>query len=190
MIAPIAPAPTAQKNDFADMVTLLEQLTEAENSLGKLTAEMNVDYLAHVRLNSDTYKRLQTTISTVNAALQVIAERNPQWFEEKKTLTTPYGEVKRTTSTSIVIADPAVSITLIKAAGRADDFLAVTTTIRKEAIETLSDGELAKYGIKRVTEHNYKPEAASVDLGKAVKQAEKSDKAAAKTAKKAKEGAL
>lgn len=183
----IAPAPAAQPKDFADMVTLLEKLTETENALGQLTSEMNVDYLAHVRLNSDRYKELQTAIGAVDAALKVIGERNPQWFEEKKTLTTPYGTLKRTTSISLEIADPAVSITLIKAAKREEDFLDVKTTIRKEAMENLTDEELAKFGIKRVTEHNFKPEPATIDLGKAVKAADKSAAAAAKTAKKARE---
>jgi len=180
-----APAPAGLKNDFGDLVNLLDQLTDAENDLSKLNTQLNVEHLANVRLHTDTYKRLQSLIGETEAAIQVIAARNPQWFEEKKTVETPYGVVKRTSSTSLVIADEAVTITLIEAAGRAGDFVVTTKTISREALEKLDDDELKKYGVRRETKHNYKPEAAALDLGKAVKQAEKSDKAAKKTAKSA-----
>ncbi|MBX3736708.1 MAG: hypothetical protein KF715_08470 [Candidatus Didemnitutus sp.] len=42
--------------------------------------------------------------------------------------------------------------------------------------------------MKRVVTNNYKAAPAGVDLGKAVKAAEKSEKAAAKAAKKAEKG--
>jgi hypothetical protein len=188
MNSPIAPAPTALKEDFGALVNLLADLTDAANDLQKLEASLNQDHLAAVRLHVDRYKELQTRIGQAEAALAVVAQRNPQWFEEKKTLATPYGQVKRTTSTALVIADEAATIALIRAAKREEDFLEIKTAIRKEALETLEDAELRKYGVRRETTHNFKPEPASVDLGKAVKAAEKTDKAANKTAKKAAAG--
>lgn len=180
-----APAPAALKKDFDDLINLLDQLTDAENSINKLNGSLNDTHLANVRIHSEEYKQLQTTIGNAKAAIEVIAARNPQWFEEKKTLETPFGLVKRTSSTSLVIADEGVTITLINAAGRASDFLKTTTTISRETLEKLSDEELKKYGVARVTEYNFKPEAASVDLGKSVKAADKSAAAAAKAARKA-----
>lgn len=182
-IATVAALP----GDFADLVNLLNKLTEAKNSLGDLNQRLNAQHLETVRNYSDEYKRLQTEIGAAEAAILVLAERNPQWFEEKKTLTTPFGEVKRTTSTSLVIPDEAVTITLIRAAKREADFLVVTTDISREALEKLDDAELAKYGVSRKTEHNFKPDGATVDLGKSVKAAEKSAAATAKAAKKAKQ---
>ena len=183
-ITAIAVSP-ALKKDFEDLVNLLDRLTDVENDLAKLNASLNADHLANVRLHTDTYKHLQATAGEVKAAIEVIAARNPQWFEEKKTLETPYGLVKRTSSTSLVIPDEGVTITLIKAAGRDADFLKTTTAISREGLEKLSDEELKKYGVSRLTEYNFKPEPAGIDLGKSVKAAEKSDKAAAKAAKKA-----
>lgn len=180
------PVLAALPGDFADLVNLLNALSEAQNQISHLNQNLNTEYLETVKGYSDEYKVLQTDISAAMAAIEVIAARNPQWFEEKKTIATPFGEVKRTTSTSLVIPDEAVTITLIRAARRADDFLVTTTAISKEALEKLSDEELARYGVSRKTEHNYKPEGAKVDLGKSVKAAEKSAAAAAKTAKKAK----
>jgi chromosome segregation ATPase len=188
MSAPVlAPAPTAKPTDFADLVSLLEKLSEVSNELAALEAQLNTNHLANVRLHTDSYKALQTQIGEIQAAIQVLAERNPQWYEKKKSVETPYGLVKRTTSTKLVIPDEAVSVTLIAAAGRADDFLVTNTTIRREVIELLGDEELKKFGISRSTTHNFNPEPASVDLGKPVKAAEKSDKAAAKTVKKTRE---
>lgn len=180
-----APAPTAQKEDFASLVNLLDRLSFAQNQITKLEQTLNSQHLETVRGHMPVYKELQTTLGECEAAIAVIAERNPQWFDDKKTVATPYGEVKRTSSTKLVVADPTVSMTLVKAAGREADFIRKIEQLNLEALENLEDAELAKFGIKRVTTHNYKPGAASVDLGKAVKSAEKSDKAAAKAAKKA-----
>lgn len=180
-----APLPTAKPSDFADMVNLLEQLSTNSIALGKLEAKLNAENLSTVREYSGEYKQLQTELSQVEAALAVIAERNPQWFAEKKTITTPFGEVKRTTSTKLEIADETATIALIRAAKRSDDFLVVTTTLNREALEKLEDDELRKFGVRRNVTHNFNPAPASVDLGKAVKAAEKSDRAAAKAAKAA-----
>jgi hypothetical protein len=180
-----APAPSAQKDDFASLVNLLERFTHAQNQLARLQQTIDSQYLETVRGHMPVYKELQTTISECQASIAVIAARNPQWFEEKKTVGTPYGDVKRTSATRLQIADEAVTIALIKAAKREEDFVKVTETLSLEALEKLEDEQLRKFGITRVTEHNFKPAPASVDLGKAVKSAEKSDKAAAKAAKKA-----
>ena len=179
------PALAALPGDFADLVNLLNALSVAENKISHLNQNLNAQHLETLKGYADEYKTLQSDISATRAAIEVIAARNPQWFEEKKTLITPFGEVKRTTSTSLIIPDEAVTITLIRAAKREEDFLVTTTAISKEALEKLEDAELAKYGVSRKTEHNFKPEGASVDLGKSVKAAEKSAKATAKTAKKA-----
>lgn len=177
--------PPAPKNDYSDLVNLFDVYTTAENDIRALEAELNASHLGNVRLHIDRYKTLATTLGETKAAIEVIAARNPQWFAERQTLESPFGEVKRTSSTSLVIADEAVTIALIEHAGRGADFLRKETRVNREALEALSDEQLAKYGVARKTEHNYKVAAAKVDLGKAVKAAEKSDKAASKTAKKA-----
>jgi|GEM_PF-2203627 len=185
MITPIAPSPAAKPTDFADLVALLDKLTSATNQLDKLQQTLDAQHLDSVRGHMPAYKEIQQAIGECEAAIQVIAERNPQWFADKKSVGTPVGEVKRTTSISLSIADPEITKTLIKAAGRAADFIRVSEDLRVEVLETLADEELGKLGVKRITEHNYKVAAAGISLGKAVKAAEKSEKAAAKTAKKA-----
>lgn len=177
--------PAAKPTDFADLVNLLQQLTETTAALRKLEGKVTARYIDTVTDSVDEYKALQTKLSETEASLAVIAERNPQWYSEKKTVETPFGEVKRTSSTVLVIADEAATIALIRAANRSEDFLRVTTTVNREALESLEDDALAKLGVSRSTTYNFKPAAAKVDLGKAVKAAEKSNKATDKTARAA-----
>lgn len=178
-------APTAKPSDFADLVNLLQQLTETTAALRKLEGKVTARYIDTVTDSVEEYKALQTKLGEAEAALAVIAERNPQWYAEKSNVSTPFGEVKRTSATELVIADEAATIVLIRAANRSEDFLRVTTTVNREALEKLEDDALTKFGVSRKTTYNFKPSAAKVDLGKAVKAAEKTAKAAAKTAKTA-----
>lgn len=181
----IAPLPSARPTDFADLVNLLTALTKSENNLALLQQVLDKQHLETVQGHMEAYKEIQTLIGECEAAIKVIAARNPQWFEEKKTVATPFGELKRTTAISLEIPDEEITMTLIRGAGHADKFIKSVHTISKEALEVLDDEELKKFGVKRVTEHNYKAAAATVNLGKAVKAAEKSAKAAKKTVEKA-----
>jgi hypothetical protein len=181
----IAPTPAARPSDFADLVNLFAALTKSENNLARLQQVLDSQHLETVQGHMEAYKEIQTLIGECEAAIKVIAARNPQWFEDKKSIAMPVGELKRTTSTSIEIADEEITMTLIRNAGRAAEFIKTSHVISKEALELLKDEDLKKFGVKRVVEHNYKCAPASVDLGKAVKAADKSAKAAAKTAKAA-----
>lgn len=181
----LAPSSTARPTDFGDVVALLATLSQAEVNLAKLQQTVDADHLEAVRGHLPVYKEIQATIGDCQAALELIAARNPQWFEDKKSIATPVGELKRTTSTTIEVADPGVTMTLIKAAKREGDFIKVTEELRLEVLQTLNDEQLQKLGVKRVVTHNFKIAPIEVKLGKAVKAAEKSAKAAAATAKKA-----
>ncbi len=180
----IAPTPAGKPDDFASLVNLLEALTAAENNLTKLQQTLDSQHLETVRGHLPAYKELQTKVGEFEAAIEVIVTRNPQWFADKQNLATPVGAVKRTSSTKLEVADPTVTITLIKAHKRDADFIRTTEELRLEVLEGLDDEQLAKLGIKRVTTHNFKTAPKVVDLGKAVKAADKTDKAATKTAKK------
>lgn len=180
----IAPTPAARPQDFADLVNLLAALTKSQNNLAHLEQVLNRQHLETVNGHMDAYKEIQTLIGECEAAIRVIAQRNPQWFEDKKSVPTPYGTLKRTTSTSLQIPDEEITMTLIRGANLAEKYIKTTHTLSRESLELLDDEELKKFGIKRVTEHNFNPEPAKVNLGKAVKAAEKSAKTAKKTAEK------
>lgn len=171
--------------DFEAIINLLAVLGEANRQLHELQAEIEVAYVALVDARRERYAKLQATVTETEAALEVIARRNPAWFSDKKSIATPYGKVKFTASSEIVAANEEVSIKLIKAFGREKEFLRQIDELDKEALKNLGDTELAQFGLVRKPKENLKVETQVVDLGKAVKAAEKSERAAAKTAKKA-----
>lgn len=181
-VATIAPAKPA---DFNDVINLLAVLGAANRDLASLEAIVATGYAAIVDEHRGLYAKLQSTVSETEAALEAIARRNPSWFGEKKNVTTPYGVVKFTSSSELVIADENVSVQLINALGDGKRFLRTVQVLDKEALDKLSDTELLRFAIVRKAKENFKVSTEVVDLGKAVKSAEKSEKATTKTARKA-----
>lgn len=178
----------SRKGDFEAVVNLLEVLGEANRQLTALTATIETGYVDLVKPHRELYAKLQGTITETEAALEVIARRNQQWFEDKKSIATPFGGVKFKQSTSLEVADEGISVQLITALcsqADADKYLRKVTVLNKEALEELTTAELARFGITRKVKENFSADTGVVDLGKAVKAADRSDKAAAKTAKKA-----
>lgn len=174
--------------DFENVINLLAVLGEANRQLAELEREIEAGYVALVAPHRERYAKLQATIGETEAALEVISRRNQQWFTETKNIKTPYGTVKFTSSSELVVADEGIAVQLIKALAGKDgeeQLLRTVQVLNREALEKLPDGELARYAILRKSKENFKVGTDIVDLGKAVKAADKSDKAAAKTAKKA-----
>lgn len=174
--------------DFESVVNLLAVLGEANRQLDALTREIETGYIELVKPKREHYAKLQGTITETEAALEVIARRNPQWFAEKKSVTTPFGGVKFTASRELIVADEGISVQLIRAlagAEGAEKYLRTVQVLNKEALEDLDDAALARFGIVRKQKENFGASTEVVNLGKAVKAADKSDKAAAKAAKSA-----
>lgn len=192
MIATTTPAVAAagpQPGDFAATVDLLSTLGAAERELRLLTARIEQGYVALVDAHRVEYARLQAKVAEAEAALETLARRNPQWFEKKKTVGTPYGAVKFVTSTELVAADEDISVQLIMSLGGKagiEKYLRTVQVLNREALAELSDTELARFGLVRKQKQNFSADTEVVDLGKAVKAIEKTEATAAKAAKKAK----
>ncbi len=173
-----------QKGDFESAINLLNVLGDARRELGQLTSEIETGYLALVTEKRDTYAKIQSTVSEAEAALEVIARRNQGWFADKKSVTTPYGSVKFKASSEIVVPNEEASVVLVRKAKRSE-LLRVTIELNREALQELPDEELAKFGIVRRAKENLTVDTEVIDLGKAVKAADKTTANAAKAAKKA-----
>jgi hypothetical protein len=174
--------------DFDAIVDLLCVLGEANRQLAALTSEIEAGYVALVMPHRERYAKLQSTVTETEAALEVIARRNPQWFADKKSAATPFGTVKFQSSKELVVVDESISVQLVLALGGrdgAEKYLRTVQVLNKEALTDLPDAELAKFGIGRKAKENFSVSTEVVNLGKAVKAAERTDKAAAKAAKKA-----
>ncbi len=173
-----------QKGDFESAINLLNVLGDARRELAQLTSEIETGYLALVTEKRDTYAKIQSTVSEAEAALEVIARRNQGWFADKKSVTTPYGSVKFKASSEIVVPNEEASVVLVRKAKRSE-LLRVTIELNREALQELPDEELAKFGIVRRAKENLTVDTEVIDLGKAVKAADKTNANAAKAAKKA-----
>lgn len=157
--------------DYENLVKLLAILSEATARQTALEAQFNQEYLDAIDGHLAEYAANQKALSDAEAAIVLIAERNPGWFIKPRTVTTPYGSVKSTSSRKLDAPSESASIRLIKAAGREAEFVRVVEELDREALEKLTDDELAEFGILRKPTETVKVTPATVDLGEAVKAA-------------------
>lgn len=173
--------PAARADQYKDLVDCLAILTEMTNRLTKLETEMQDEFIDLMDGRRKEYTDLQGGIAKAEQTIRDIATLNPQWFEDSKTVTTPYGAVQSRKTTSLEVANEEVTIALLQQLG-ADSapFLRVETTLNLEALESLPDSELARIRVKRVTTEKITAKPGKVNLGKAAKAAEKKAAASAK----------
>ncbi|MDB6125477.1 MAG: hypothetical protein JWQ71_4470 [Pedosphaera sp.] len=161
-------------NEFANMVSLLAVYSEASNRLEELQSEINREFLESVDEHQTEYAGLQETLTRTEAALEAVALTHPAWFQTKKSIKTPYGTL--TTSKKLHVPNEEVTLVLLEAESKADakfqvgHFIRNTPELNLEALEKLDDDMLARLRIHRVTDQNFKVDAAKVDMGKAVKE--------------------
>lgn len=156
--------------DYKNLVDLLAIFSEATARQNALAAQLNQEYLDKVDEHKPEYTENQEKLSQAEAAIDALVELHPEWFEKKKTLTTPYGGVKISTGKKIVATSEEASMRLIRAAKKADEFIRTKDELDREALEDLTDEELSKYGLVRQNTVTVKIIAAEVELGEAVKE--------------------
>jgi Bacteriophage Mu Gam like protein len=174
--------PTDSAKHYKSLVDCQAIHTEATNRLAKLEATLLDDYLTSVDALRKDYTNLQEAISKSEAAIRDIALMHPEWFAEVKTVTTPYGSVQSRSGTKLEVGNEEVTIALITQLGPdAAPFLRQEITLNLEALESLSDDELGRIRVKRVSSESLVIKPTKPNLGKAaaaaVKKAEKAEKA-------------
>lgn len=154
--------------------------TECTNRLAKLDAEMQEEFVDLMDARKAEYIKLQTQLAKADQTITDIAILNPQWFEDAKTVTTPYGKVQSRKVTTLEVPNEEVTIALLQQLGKeSEPFLRIKVELNLEALETLPVEELARIRINRITREAIKATPAKVNLGKAAKAAAKKAKAAA-----------
>jgi phage host-nuclease inhibitor protein Gam len=172
----------SKTDHYKDLVDNLSILLDASNRLTALTTQINQGYLELVDEHREEYAYLQETISKVEVSIEALAILNPQWFAEKKTVTTPYGSVTSRKSSELEVPNEEVSIVLLEQLGaESAAFIRTKKELNLEALEQLSDDELARIRIKRVAEEKITAKPAALDMGKAAKAVEKQRAKAATT---------
>ncbi len=118
---------------------------------------------------------LQERQGALEGQIELIVRQHPEWFEKRKSIVTPGGTVKLTSTTSLEVANEELSITLLEthfgSENECEAYLRRKTTLNLEALEQLDDTDLKRLKIRRVTADKFSVTPAKVNLGKAVAKA-------------------
>jgi hypothetical protein len=157
--------------DYQELTASLAEYTAASNALAAIEAEFQA---AITDLIAECYRQdfatLQAELTEVEARIEVLAIRHPEWFARAKTLRTPFGSVASRSTTKLDVPNEEATIALLELRGEAArPFLRQRTYLSLEALEALEDHELHQLKVARVTTEKITISPARVDLGKAIK---------------------
>ena len=168
---------TTDTPDFQNLVNLLAVYSEASNRLAELQADVNRQTLELIDEHKPEYAALQETLAKSEASLEMISREHPEWFGPRaKSLKTPYGIVKFHASTKLEIPNEEATLLLIERELERDpefpkDAIRTSQALNLEALERLDDSTLKRLRVTRVPNDNFSVKPATIDLGKAVKDA-------------------
>ena len=163
---------------YQNLIEFLAILSDTTDDLNLLQTELNKAERELIDEHRDKLVEYHERIAKAELAIEQICRAHPDWFEKVKTLKTPYGQCSFRKSSELNAPSEDASISLIKASGRAKDFLRTSEELDLEALEKLSDAELAAFGIIRREERKFSVKPARVDVGKAAVEAAKEVKVA------------
>lgn len=169
--------PNPDNITYSNLVDLLSIHADAANRLAEINADLQHSFLLLVDEHKDDFAKLQQILTDTEASIIAIAQANPQWFAQAKTVKTPYGSVHSRSTTSLSVPNEEATVLLIeKHFTNPEEFIRTTKTLNLEALEQLDEADLRTIRVKRVREESITVKASKVDLGKAVKDAEKTTK--------------
>lgn len=166
--------------DFKNMCDLLGVFSEGTAQLKAMQGEMDSMLLSLIDDKKSEYATLQKAVTEAETGLEVIALRHPEWFTEKRSIKTPFGTVKFSRSTVLEIKNEELTIELVRSQLVSNSekpleteaqFIRQVEALDREALEKLDDDALKRLKVRRVAKDNFSVVAATIDLGKAVKQA-------------------
>lgn len=166
---------TNLSQDYKNLIDLLAVYSEGKRRVAALELDAQEEFTGIVDGVRSAYAEAQLAVTQSEAAIKLIVLQHPEWFEEKKTVKTPYGQVQTRTTTKLEVPNEEASILLIERQGEEAEasFTHTKKSLNLEALEKLSDAQLKAYRITRVTDESVTVKEASLDLGKAVKSASK-----------------
>jgi len=165
-----------EAHDYTNLVNLLAVYSETDNRMGALQTSAQAEFLELIDGNKAEYAQLQQLLGETEGSLETLALAHPEWFpKDRKSIKTPYGTVKLTSTSKLDVANEEATIILIEGAGdeAREKFLRTKTELNLEALEALSDAELKPFRIKRIQSQSFSVTPAKLDMGKAVKDADK-----------------
>lgn len=159
-------------DDYTVLTEELNQFTRVSNQLAVVESNFQA---ALADLIGECYREdfatLQAELTEVEARIETLAIRHPEWFAKTKTIKTPFGSVASRSSTKIDVPNEEATIALLELRGDpAKPFLRERKYLSIESLEALDDAELRILKCQRVTSEKITITAAKVDLGKALKK--------------------
>lgn len=166
-----------QTDDYTKLTEELARYTKLSNALSRIEADFQD---AITQLIGDVYQKefstAQAELSDVEARIELLAIKHPEWFAKAKTIKTPFGTVASRSTTKIEVPNEEATIALLELRGQeAEPFLRTRKYLSIESLEALDDGELSRLKARRVTTEKITISPAKVDLGKAIKKAAAKD---------------
>lgn len=164
-----------QTDDYTKLTEELSRYTKLANALTRIEADFQD---AITQLIGDVYQTefsaAQAELSDVEARIELLALKHPEWFAKTKTIKTPFGTVASRSTTKVEVPNEEATIALLELRGQeSEPFLRTRKYLSIESLEALDDGELARLKARRVTTEKITISPAKVDLGKAIKKAAK-----------------
>lgn len=173
MISNIDQTAAGTSQDFARLAELQQLHSKDTNSLELLEVKMNELALRSSSAFATDYVILQEALAARDTEIKALFARHPEWCADSKSVKTPFGEVAQRTVTELEVPNPAMTVALIEAkfAEAAGDYLRVEKSPNIEALESLSNDELVKLGVQRVSTERVTVKPAKVSVAKTVKAA-------------------
>ena len=170
---PQAPAKTttaAVDDDYQTVARLIAEHAEASLLLSQMQQVIDTNLLATASAIRPEHITLQSQIALVEDRLETLVRRHPEWFLKRKSLVTPCGTVKLTSTSKLEAQNDELSVALIERyyPEIGELYLRRSTELNLEALAALSDAELERLKIRRVQGENFTVTPAKVNLGKAV----------------------
>jgi hypothetical protein len=162
-----------QTDDYTTLTNELSRYTKLSNALSRIEADFQ-DAITELigEVFRDEFAETQSELAEVEARIELLAIRHPEWFAKTKTLKTPFGTVASRSTTKLDVPNEEATIALLEIRGDAGKpFLRERKYLSIESLEALDDAELKRLKCQRVTSEKITISAAKVDLGKAVKKA-------------------
>lgn len=166
---------------YKNLVDLLAVYSECAARLASLKGIADAALLETVDEHRADFADAQGAMDAAEKAIREIVAAHPEWLDGR-TIATPYGKIRLTKTTKLVVANPDATIALIRVYAARDRleekaFIRVVEEPNLETLATLDDGLLAKLGISRVVADSIKVSPAEIDMGKATKATKETKRA-------------
>lgn len=164
-----------QTESYHKLTEELGAYTRLSNQLAEIEARFQAAITELIsECYRDEFQELTEQLQAVEARIELLALKNPDWFEKTKTVKTPFGTVASRATTKLDVENEEATIAILELRGeQGKPFLRERKYLSIESLEALDDAELQRLKVRRVRTEKITISPAKVDLGKALKKSAK-----------------